>query len=186
MPQNQIYEASFEGISKEDFEMLKSLFATDPGLVNDNRWADYELIDRDGSGGVSIDDHVDIDIPGDNGSVVVQDVAINENGFYANFATLEGHPDAGFIHFGGFYNADNGALTFRINNTTRTNTGMSAAVLPMVGARLAQQAQWRKVLGNVSDIVNSNPVNATQRITLPNGNFRQSDITDNVIKNRRN
>lgn len=165
--QNQVYIANFKGVTREDYENLKTQFITDPGLVNDNLIADYELVDRDESGGVSVNDHVDIGIgaPGlgvsvDDSSVIVQDVAANDTGFMAKFATLDGHSDAGWIFFAAFYNESEGTLTYRINNTTRTNTHMSAIGGPLV-SRVMQQLQWKIVLSNVADILGKKPTSAS-------------------------
>jgi RHS repeat-associated protein len=163
--QNQIYTATFSGVTKDDFGNLKTLFITDPGNINDNALADYELIDRDGSGGVSIKDHIDIDILGpDNGSVMVQDVAANNTGFMAKFATLEGHTDAGWMFFGATYDEKAGQLTVKINNTARTNSDASLLGGPLV-SRAAQQEQWKIVLSNVGDILGEKPISASMTIT---------------------
>ncbi|HEY0651751.1 MAG TPA: SpvB/TcaC N-terminal domain-containing protein [Chryseosolibacter sp.] len=176
--QNQVYTAEFSNVSKEDFERLKGLFTSDPGSVNDNKLATYQLVDMDGDGVVSVNDHVDIDIYGpDNGSVVVQDVAANATGFVAKFATLEGHTDAGWIYFGAFYDEKTQTLTYTINNTTRTNTDMTLVLgIPLAVSRGAQQNQWKRVLGNVARILNGNLTSASMTIT----EYDYSDSTNTM------
>jgi RHS repeat-associated protein len=163
--QNQIYIEKFENVTKAAYEKLKTAFTTDPGNVNDNGWADYELIDRDGSGGVSKGDHVDIDISGpDNASVLVQNVHANNSGFGAKFGTLEGHTDAGNIFFSADYNEKTKTLIYVINNTTRTNTDMTLLGAPLA-SRAAQQQQWKIVMSNVADILGLEPTSATRTIS---------------------
>lgn len=180
--EDQVYEAKYKGVTKKQYNELRRRFTTDPGLINDNSLADYELVDRDGSGGVSVNDHVDIAIFGDSGSVVVQDVGANDSGFYAKFATLEGHPDAGYINFGAFYDEKAGTLTYRINNTTRANSGL---VVGSLASRYFQKRQWRQVLANVSDIINHSPVSATQTFNRATPG-KAEDITKEVWKKRDN
>jgi RHS repeat-associated protein len=180
--EDQVYEAKYKGVTKKQYNELKRRFTTDPGLINDNSLADYELVDRDGSGGVSVNDHVDIAILGDSGSVVVQDVGANDSGFYAKFATLEGHPDAGYINFGAFYDEKAGTLTYRINNTTRANSGL---VVGSLASRYFQKKQWRQVLANVSDIIDHSPVRATQTFNRATPG-KAEDITKEVWKKRDN
>src|SRR5690554_6477657 len=193
--QNQVYSAKFSNVKKSDFEHLKELFTKDPGSINDNLLAEYSLVDFDGDGRVSVGDHVDIDIMGpDNGSVVVQDVAANDSGFMAKFATLEGHTDAGWIYFGAFYDEGKQELIYTINNTTRTNTNMSLVGFgaPILASRRAQQNQWQRILGNVSNILGISPTSASMNVKTYKyqdyiqgkapTNERSTNILNSVIK----
>lgn len=178
--ENQIYTLNFNNISAANFGKLSSAFAKDPGSVTTNPMATYKLIDRDGSGGASINDHVDIDIVGpDNGSVVIQDFAANSSGFVAKFATLEGHTDAGWIYFSAMYDKKSNGLTFSINNTTRTNTGMSLTFIAPLVSRAAQKRQWNIVMSNVVRLLNTPATSATQTISNP-ASVNQSSTTENV------
>ncbi|MGH2667491.1 RHS repeat domain-containing protein, partial [Flavobacterium sp.] len=179
--QNQVYTAKFENVTKEAFENLKAKFVANPGNLNDNGWADYELIDRDGSGGVSVGDHVDIDIAGpDNASVLVEKVSASGAGFNAKFTTLEGHTDAGSITFTATYDEKSKTLIYVINNTTRANTGLSIVTLGVsVGAsRSAQQQQWKVVMSNVGDILGLEPSSVTRTIS----EYDYNDWTNKIGK----
>jgi RHS repeat-associated protein len=184
--ENQIYTLKFNNVSGKSFNKLKSTFAKDPGLLTTNPMATYKLIDRDGSGGTSINDHIDIDIIGpDNGSVIIQDFAANDSGFVAKFATLEGHTDAGWIYFSAIYNAKSKDLTFSINNTTRTNTGLSATLVAPIVSRAAQKRQWKIVMSNVVKFLNIPASSAIQRISELGGTNQSTttkDVTSSVNK----
>ncbi len=151
--QKQTYMIVFNNVTQEDFNAFTKGFLYNPGTVTNNDWAEYKLVDRDGSNGLSKNDHIDIDIWGpDNGSVLVKDVQKSDNYAMANFQTLEGHPDAGEIFFIASYDAVNKQMSFTITNTTQTNVDGSA-VGGSSYARYAQQSQWEEVLGNIYDIM---------------------------------
>lgn len=71
---------------------------------------------------------------------------------HANFITLEGHPDAGEIHFYALYDAETETFSFTVTNITQTNV-VGSAIGGSLMARFAQQEQWEAVLKNVNDMV---------------------------------
>ncbi|HEY1193218.1 SpvB/TcaC N-terminal domain-containing protein [Flavobacterium sp.] len=161
--QNQVYTATVQGVTQKEFDAFKETFTTNPGKITTNTFATYTLIDRDGNGKLSKNDHIDIDIMGpDDASVRVNSVSSSSNSFSANFITLEGHTDAGYIFFTGSFK--NGTVTFEINNTTRTNTDMGLIGAPIV-SRAAQKAQWRRVMANFGDFFKKPVSSATQKIS---------------------
>lgn len=152
--QHATYQIKMEKIDKKDFDGFKNAFSINPGWITNNWYATYRLIDRDKSGGLSANDHIDIDINGDDGSVRVKSVTVGDNFISANFITLEGHPDAGEIRFYGVYDPSSKTMTFTITNITQTNVVGSAVGGAYVG-RNCQKDQWKKVLCNVGKIMNA-------------------------------
>lgn len=159
--QKQTYSVTVGNVTQADFDKVKTTFMHDPGKITNNVWATYDLIDRDGSNGASVGDHIDIDIAGpDNGAVRIKSINGSASFFSANFQALDGHPDAGEIFFYGSYDSDTKSFTFTISNTTRTDVN-----LDVVGghsfARFAQQRQWKIVLSNVPKAI-ARPVQEAQ------------------------
>jgi RHS repeat-associated protein len=151
--QHNTYQVVKSGVSKESFDKFRNTFAHDPGSVTNNFLATYVLVDRDGSDGASVNDHIDINISGpDNGTVRIKSVTSTEIMVHANFITLEGHPDAGEINFYGIYDSESATFSFTITNITQTNVVGSALGGSLV-ARFAQEEQWEAVLKNVNNMV---------------------------------
>ena len=147
------YQLVKTGVSQELFDAFKNSFQYNPGSVTTNDFATYVLVDRDGSNGATPNDHIDIDIDGpDNGSVRIKLMSAEGNMVHANFVTLEGHPDAGEIHFYAMYDVESQTFSFTISNITQTNV-VGSAISGALLARFAQQEQWEAVLKNVNNMV---------------------------------
>ena len=151
--QHSTYQMVKTGVSAESFNSFKSTFSKDPGTVTNNPFATYTLVDRNGSNGATVNDHIDIDISGpDNGSVRIKVMTAEGNMVHANFVTLAGHPDAGEIHFYALYDPTAKTFSFSITNTTQTNV-VGSAIGGSLVARFAQQEQWESVLKNANKMV---------------------------------
>ncbi|MBC7774042.1 MAG: RHS repeat-associated core domain-containing protein, partial [Phycisphaerae bacterium] len=151
--QHQIYGIVIGGVERADFDKFKNLFIKNPGVaVTNNPLANYKLIDRDGDGKASKNDHIYINILGpDNGSVRIKSVNSTKDSFSANFITQEGHTDAGQVMFNAVYNEKNKTLFFTVQNISQTNSaGPTFVGVGPALARSLQKLQWRNVLGNVA------------------------------------
>ena len=149
--QYQDYKVRIEG-SKDDYEKFKTTFLKTPDKITDNLYADYTLLDRDKSGGLSAGDKIDIDIIGPyNGSVRVASVSSTENSFHATFITLDGHPEAGSITFSGRFSGN--IIEFQIYNITRSaEIGGGRIPFATSVARRLQKNQWKTVMANFGDL----------------------------------
>jgi hypothetical protein len=77
--------------------------------------------------------------------VRVMDVQDTDNSFKMTFATLEGHPEAGYVTFSGSFDEKTGVISFTVLTETREVIGISR-----IGpSRSVQQEQWEIVIGNV-------------------------------------
>jgi len=118
--------------------------ALDPGKILNNDLASYDLVDRDGSYGVSPPgDHFDIDIWGpDNGFVKVANVTDKSNFLSVTVKTLEGHTDAGQNTFMVSYDAASKTMTWQTHNISRSNDFMTQGIgSGVIGSRGLQQRQ---------------------------------------------
>lgn len=165
--QHQTFLLSVSG-SREEFEKFRNAFTTDPGQITNNPWARYILVDK-GKRGLTKGDRIDIEIPGDSGSVRITAVHSGKDSFSATFQPLEGHPEAGIITFTAAFSTNEkgeSSILFSIDNTTRQ--AMSPAVSWMPGAkafgRFAQVDQWKKVMANVANFFNRDVSVATKQI----------------------
>ena len=145
--QMQTYCVVFKSVSQEKFNEVFSKFKTDPGSVINNDRAQYRLVDRDGSYGVTVQDHFDITIDGGpDGFVVVKTVVELENSVSVQVQTLEGHPDAGTNTFVLAYDAASQSVTWQTQNISRTNDNLTGGLgAGVMEARSKQQAQWKDV-----------------------------------------
>ena len=146
--QDQKYEVTFGNVSQETFNKVKKQMAYDPQKIINNELAEYKLIDRDGSNGVSKNDHFDIDIAGpDNGSVVVAGITSTDYSLSITVNTLEGHTDAGTNTFSLSYDKENKQMTWSTHNISRTNDAVALGVAAgYIDARRLQQEQWANVM----------------------------------------
>src|SRR5690606_33680503 len=119
--QDQQYTLKMGGVTQKQFDAFKGQMALDPGKIINNDLANYDLIDRDGSYGVTTGDHFNIDIKGpDNGFVDVN--ATNSTNFLSvTVQTLRGHPDAGQNTFMTSYDPNTQTMTWQTHNISRTN-----------------------------------------------------------------
>ena len=175
--QNQKYTATFSDMSKDEFDKFKNQLSLDPGKIINNPIAKYDLIDRDGSYGVTVGDHLDIEL-GDNGSVVVGSVEVDDNYISVTVYTLKGHPDAGYNTFSASYNKENNTMTWTTENYSRTNMDV-----PVIGdfagwsfGRPLQKLQWRVVIDMVQLYIDKPIIEATKTIT----EYDYNDFYDEV------
>jgi RHS repeat-associated protein len=149
--QYQTYTSTFSGVSQKSFNTLSSRFATDPGSVINNDRAQYRLVDKDGSYGVTNNDHFDITIDGGpDGYVVVKSAIKVENAVTVQVQTLRGHPDAGTNTFSLRYDPKTQTVTWQTHNVSRTNDNVLAGVgAGAANARSKQQQQWKDVAKKV-------------------------------------
>jgi len=151
--QAQKYTTTFSNIDQKSFESIKKQFSIDPGSVINNDRAKYRLVDRDGSYGVTVGDHFDIDISGSpDGYVVVKSVIAKQNSIQVQVQTLKGHPDAGSNTFTLSYDPKTQTVTWQTFNISRTNDNLSAGLgAGVASARKKQQQQWKDVAKKVFD-----------------------------------
>lgn len=148
--QDQEYTLKLGKVNEQSFINFKNQMKSDPGKMLNNFYADYHLVDRDGSMGVSVGDHFDIDIAGpENGFVVVASVTDRPNFLSVTVKTLEGHPDAGQNTFMVSYDPNTETMTWQTHNISRSNDFWSQGIASGFGARGLQQSQWVKVMGMV-------------------------------------
>lgn len=152
---------------------------SDPGKIINNRLASYALIDRDGSNGVSVGDHFDIDIFGpDNGFVEVTSIWDGVRVLSVTVATLEGHPDAGRNTFTATYDAETKTMTRSTHNISRSNDFMTQGVgAGIVGARSLQQKQWAKVIRTVWQYVGEPEIKVAKSIVIE---YDYNDYTNEI------
>jgi RHS repeat-associated protein len=148
--QDQKFTLKMRGVSQAQFDKFKNQMSLDPGKIINNNKAKYNLVDRDGSYGVTKNDHFDIDIFPDNGSVVVSNVTNSTNYLSVTVKTLEGHPDAGQNTFTTMYDPKTSTMTWQTNNISRSNDFVTQGIgAGMFRARAQQQKQWRNVMSQV-------------------------------------
>jgi hypothetical protein len=154
--QHQVFQADFNlnyrsfpsGMTpQQEWEDFRSTFSSDPGRIINNNLASYNLIDRDGSNGVSNGDHFDISILPDNGSVVVTSAIVLTNSVSVTVQTLQGHPDAGTNTLTANFDPITGVVHFQTENWSRTNDNAGGIAAGIGQARYFQQKQWGNVLG---------------------------------------
>ncbi|PHS05250.1 MAG: hypothetical protein COA88_12605 [Kordia sp.] len=164
--QDQTYTVTFESIDQDNFDKFKHQMSEDPGKIVNNFLADYRLVDRDGSFGVTIGDHFDINIFGpDNGYVVVGGINDTETSLSVTVHTMEGHTDAGTNVFSVNYDPDKGLLTWSTSNVSRSNDFMTQGVGSGVfAARSLQQTQWENVMVKVYDFLGQPKVKSAESI----------------------
>jgi hypothetical protein len=180
--QDQLYFATFENISQEQFDRFKAQMQLDPGKIVNNFLAEYDLIDRDGSYGVTEGDHFNIDIAGpDNGGVVVSKVINTTNSLSVRVRTLEGHTDAGENIFSVSYDPKLKLMTWSTHNISRSNDFASQGIVSgcIIFARCPQQKQWENVILQVHSFLGSPSVKAAQSIIKE---FDYNDWSDNLGK----
>ena len=103
--------------------------------------ADFEKEAGDPTGPLRVDDEFRIKILGPwNGSVRVTEVGST----FFEFITLEGHPEAGRIHFEAHYLDERpGELRFEIRSRARSRDGLVAFAYDTIGGGLlVQEATW--------------------------------------------
>ncbi|HRP90822.1 MAG TPA: DUF1990 family protein [Edaphocola sp.] len=148
--QDQKYTLKMTGVTQSQFDKFKAQMSLDPGIIINNSKAKYDLIDRDGSYGVTKGDHFDIKITPDNGSVQVSAVVNKPNFLSVTVQTLRGHPDAGENTFMTSYDPNTQTMTWQTHNISRSNDfilqGIGAGIFM---ARSQQQQQWRNVMKQV-------------------------------------
>lgn len=148
--QDQKYTLMMGDVTREQFDKFKTQMSLDPGEIINNEKAKYNLVDRDGSYGVTKGDHFDIKIFPDNGSVVVSKVTVHANYISVTVQTLEGHPDAGENTFTAAYDPKTQNMVWQTRNISRSNDFISQGVGSGVFmARSQQQQQWRNVMKQV-------------------------------------
>ncbi|NQY07199.1 MAG: hypothetical protein HRT68_13670, partial [Flavobacteriaceae bacterium] len=148
---NQKFVMKLEDVSLENFNKFKEQLSFDPGKIVNNYLAEYKLVDRDGSYGVTEGDHFDISIIGDSGSVVISEIKSEDYFLSVKVQTLEGHPDAGSNIFSVKYDPKLKQMTWETQNVSRTNVGLGGILSPY--ARAGQISQWRIVMGKVKDYI---------------------------------
>lgn len=164
--QDQNYSATFENISQEQFTKFKEQMQLDPGKIVNNCLAEYDLIDRDGSYGVSVNDNFDIDIWGpDNGGVIVDQVIMSANSLSVTVKTLEGHTDAGQNVFSVTYDPKLKLMTWSTHNVSRSNDFASQGfVSGCIFSRCPQQQQWENVILKVHKYMGYPTVKSAQSV----------------------
>jgi hypothetical protein len=178
--QDQKYTTTFSGISESNFQAFKRTFTTDPGKAIDNDRAQYRLVDRDGSHGVSVSDHFDINIDwSPNGRVVVKSVIETQNSASIQVQTLQGHPDAGTNTFSITYDASTQTMIWQTHNVSRTNDNMGGIGAAFAGARGKQQEQWKDVARSIHKKLGSPKVESAIAVV---NEFDYNDYTNKIGK----
>ncbi|MFL5763616.1 MAG: DUF1990 family protein [Bacteroidia bacterium] len=182
--QDQRYLLKMTNVSQKDFDKFKAQMALDPGKIINNTKAKYDLIDRDGSYGVTKGDHFDIAITPDDGGVVVSNVTNRANYLSVTVKTLSGHPDAGENTFTVSYDPKTKVMTWQTHNVSRSNDfitqGIGAGIFM---ARSQQQQQWRNVMKQVYKYMGKPAIQlATQVITEFDYNDYQNKTTGQESK----
>ena len=179
--QDQTYTATFSGVTQESFDKFKDQMKLEPGKIINNRLATYDLIDRDGSYGVSVGDHFDIDIYGpDNGFVVVNSISDESNSLSVTVFTLKGHPDAGQNTFSTSYDPETKTMTWTTHNISRTNDFMTQGVgAGMFNARGLQQKQWGKVMRTVWQYMGEPEIKVAKSVVIE---YDYNDYTNKIGK----
>jgi RHS repeat-associated protein len=153
--------------TKAQFERLKAAYTSDPGLVQDNTFANYTPLENpnDQDNKLAVGDGMIIDIRGPlNGLVRFTSVSVSENNFSITAVTLDvkdpiptsflesnySHPDAGFITFAGSFDPKTNTLVFTITNITTLGNWASALAGPIL-SRPMQEMQWKIVLDNAQN-----------------------------------
>ena len=150
--QDQTYTSVFSGVTQETFNNLYTSFTTDPGSIINNDRAQYRLVDRDGSYGVSNNDHFDITIKGApfQAYVVVKNVTAVKNSVTVQVQTLSMHTDAGTNTFSLSYNPENQTVTWQTRNVSRTNDNFLGGIgAGAASGRPKQQQQWKDVAKSI-------------------------------------
>lgn len=156
--------------TKEQFEKLKSAYVSDPGLIQDNSYANYDPIENpsDCDNNLDVNDGMKIDILGPfNGTVRFTDVQVLENSFYVQADIVidesfldANHPDAGWISFSGIYDEESSRINYSIYNetsignfTVQIGGGLTESIWTNA-PRLIQELQWKKVVSNAQNYMN--------------------------------
>jgi hypothetical protein len=121
--------------------------------------ADFKKQEGDPTGPLRVGDEFSIKILGPwNGSVRVTDVGPTS----FEFITLEGHPEAGRIHFEAHYLDERpGELRFEIQSRARSRDGLVAFAYDTIGGgRLMQEATWVEFCQRVAAVSGGQPLGA--------------------------
>ncbi len=183
--QDQEYTTVFSDISQKDFDKFKHQMGFDPGVIVNNYLAEYRLVDRDGSYGVTEGDHFDINIMGpDNGYVVISKIEKTNNSLSVTVDTMEGHTDAGTNTFSISYNSEKKELTWKTHNISRTNDAMSQGILTgMANGRSIQQKQWMVVTYKVYQFLGEPSIKSAKAIVKE---YDYNDYTNQIGKEEKN
>jgi hypothetical protein len=151
--QTQLYSLKAHGNSQE-FGKLKEAFINSPQKITNNTFAKYSPVN--GFDKKTLNEGDEIAIQPKIGVVPIAPVPVyvrviqienNANSFKLTFATLEGHPEAGFVSFSGSIDEKTGEITVSILTETREVWGISK-----IGpSRVLQKAQWEEVIGNIRE-----------------------------------
>jgi len=146
--QTQLFSLQAHGSSQE-FTKFKDEFLNTPQKITTNKYASYAADKKQDPKTLTPGDAIEI-VPkvwyvpvAPPVYVRVMDVQNTQNSFKLTFATLEGHPEAGYVTFSGAFDEKTGDLFFSVLTETRQVYGLGK-VAP---SRTVQQAQWEIVIG---------------------------------------
>ena len=168
--QTQIYSLKAH-TNSADFTKLKTQFLSEPDKLTDNFFAEYEQIPRAQATEGKLSNGDEIAIWPSSGfvhftvvPVFVRAVQADEttNSFNVAFATLEGHPEAGYVSFSGTFNEKDKTVEIKIITETREVWQISR----LGPSRGMQQRQWAIVIGNFRKFLNIEKKDAEHKIHI--------------------
>ncbi|WP_300564699.1 RHS repeat-associated core domain-containing protein [Flavobacterium sp.] len=159
--QTQLFTLKVMGNMKE-FTKLKNELLTAPQNITDNFYADYHIQQQKDPKGLSEGDEIRI-----NPIIVDFDVYVrvlnvdkdDPNKFSMVFATLYGHPEAGYVKFSGSFDSKTGQISFEVYTDTRESYGPSF----FGPSRMVQIDQWEDVMGTVREFLGKEKENTTMK-----------------------
>ncbi|WAC02722.1 DUF1990 family protein [Lacinutrix neustonica] len=148
--QTQLFTLKVLG-NHQEFSNLKETFLKSPQTITNNPLAIYFPAQMKGDK-ISMGDEIAIKptAPILFAFVRVMNVEDKTNSFSATFATLYGHPEAGYVKFFGSFDEETGEVSFDVLTETRESFGLSK-----IGpSRIMQVKQWEIVMGTVREFLN--------------------------------
>jgi len=143
--QTQLYTLKTHGNAQE-FTKFRETFLKSPQKITNNFYATYKPAQQADPNTLTPGDEIQIDpmLVAFDVYVRVMDVRSADNSFRMTFATLEGHPEAGYVMFSGSFNEETGEIKFEVLTETRESYGLSR----LGPSRPMQKDQWEDVMGN--------------------------------------
>jgi len=167
--QTQLYSLKAHG-SSQDFAKFKETILNTPQKITNNLYANYSPYKKQDTKTLTPGDAIAIlpmaaYIPVSMVPVFVRVMDVqkdDKNSFKMTFATLEGHPEAGYVTFSGSFDEETGDLTFSILTETRQVYGLSK-----IGpSRGMQQSQWQIVIGHAREALGKEEKDVKEKQTI--------------------
>lgn len=177
--QTQLYSLKAHGTSQE-FAKFKETMLTDPGKITNNTYAKYWPIKAKGEETKKLKEGDEIEILPKIGVVPIAPVHVfvrimqvdeTNTSFEMTFATLEGHPEAGYVKFSGTFDEKTKTINANILTETREVWGISK-----IGpSRTLQVSQWETVINNMRTSLGKEKKDVTARESIQVYKYKETE-----------